>query len=342
MKKLFLYLIAFLFIQPNLFAQINLDSGLVAFYPFQGNANDESGNGNDGTVMGAVLTTDRFGYDSSAYEFEGTSSYITVPSSPSLESPDTALTQAAWIYIYGWSLTGQLDFGPITMKSNSGANTFQYRLSVGDAGINTAINNWNNSVIIPDTLNFNEWYFILTTLNDDIVRTYVNGNFIGEGTLTGPIEPDNRPLEIGRDVPGVTEVFNGKLDDIRIYDRALNTDEIDSLFYMQPTSVNVSNSNLPLAFELRQNYPNPFNPATTIEYKIPELCFVTLKVYDVLGNEIASLVDEVKPAGNYEVEFSASLLSGSVSAEGGYTSGVYFYQLNAGDYVETKKMVLMK
>jgi len=83
---------------------------------------------------------------------------------------------------------------------------------------------------------------------------------------------------------------------------------------------------------LIQNYPNPFNPATTIKYSIPELSFVILKVYDVLGNEIAILVNEEKPIGNYEVEFDATTLP----------SGIYFYRLQAGSFVETKKMVLMK
>jgi hypothetical protein len=93
---------------------------------------------------------------------------------------------------------------------------------------------------------------------------------------------------------------------------------------------------------LRQNYPNPFNPITKINYQIPELSFVTLKVYDVLGNEIAVLVNEEKPVGSYEVEFSAiggSAFGGNATS---LTSGIYFYQLKAGDFVKTKKMVLMK
>ena len=96
-------------------------------------------------------------------------------------------------------------------------------------------------------------------------------------------------------------------------------------------------------FSLEQNYPNPFNPSTTIRYTIPDVIairqlpekqsqFVSLKVYDVLGNEVATLIDEYKPAGNYEVEFSAN----------GLTSGIYFYKLQAGNYSETKKMLLMK
>jgi hypothetical protein len=67
-----------------------------------------------------------------------------------------------------------------------------------------------------------------------------------------------------------------------------------------------------------------------------------LKIYDVLGNEVATLVDDYKPAGTCEIEFNTSSLTGSVSAKGGYASGVYFYQLKAGDYINTKKMILLK
>lgn len=88
----------------------------------------------------------------------------------------------------------------------------------------------------------------------------------------------------------------------------------------------------PLVFKLNQNYPNPFNPTTSIQYAISSRQIVTLKVYDLLGREIAILINEEKPAGEYEVEFNAANL----------TSGIYFYQSRAGQYVETKKMVLIK
>jgi photosystem II stability/assembly factor-like uncharacterized protein len=91
-------------------------------------------------------------------------------------------------------------------------------------------------------------------------------------------------------------------------------------------------SPIPSQFELEQNYPNPFNPTTAIRYSTSKLSFVSIKVYDVLGKVITTLVNEEKPAGNYEVEFNASNLS----------SGVYFYRLQAGSYVEIKKMMLMK
>jgi predicted lipoprotein with Yx(FWY)xxD motif len=94
---------------------------------------------------------------------------------------------------------------------------------------------------------------------------------------------------------------------------------------------------LPASFRLEQNYPNPFNPSTVINYQLPVSSDVTLKVFDILGNEIATLVDEYRPAGRYEVEFNSH--SGNVR---NLPSGVYFYQLRAGDFIETKKMILLK
>ena len=89
---------------------------------------------------------------------------------------------------------------------------------------------------------------------------------------------------------------------------------------------------LPKEFDLSQNYPNPFNPTTTIKWQAPVSGFQTLKVYDVLGNEVATLVNEYREAGSYEVEFSAN----------NFSSGVYYYQLKAGSFTQTRKMALVK
>jgi hypothetical protein len=103
-------------------------------------------------------------------------------------------------------------------------------------------------------------------------------------------------------------------------------------YYNSPTRVNTYGDNLPSAFTISQNYPNPFNPSTVINYQLPLSGSVTLKVYDLLGREIAALVNEEKPAGSYEVEFDASQLS----------SGVYIYRLTAGSFSATNKMTLLK
>lgn len=94
----------------------------------------------------------------------------------------------------------------------------------------------------------------------------------------------------------------------------------------------VSENKIPVEFSLEQNFPNPFNPATTIRFSIPKEANVTLSVYNVLGEKIAELVNEVLSPDNYEVEFDASALA----------SGIYIYRVNAGDFVSTKKMLLIK
>jgi hypothetical protein len=85
-------------------------------------------------------------------------------------------------------------------------------------------------------------------------------------------------------------------------------------------------------FALEQNYPNPFNPSTSIKYAVSNQQFVLLKVYDVLGNEVATLVNEEKAPGHYEVEFNAA----------GLSSGIYIYRLQSGDFVQSRKMLLLK
>lgn len=114
---------------------------------------------------------------------------------------------------------------------------------------------------------------------------------------------------------------------------------LDDLSLSMDMVSDVADEFQPLTFQLEQNYPNPFNPSTKIRYSIPNVTLsgvegsrVLLKVYDVLGNEIATLVNEEKPVGSYEVDFNSSQLS----------SGVYLYKLTAGSFVETKKMILLR
>jgi hypothetical protein len=103
-------------------------------------------------------------------------------------------------------------------------------------------------------------------------------------------------------------------------------------------------SQVPLTFNLDQNYPNPFNPSTTISWQSPVGSHQVLKVFDVLGNEIATLVDEYKPAGKYEFEFGLHSGEGRNLPAGrqGLSSGVYFYQLKAGNFLQTRKMILLR
>jgi hypothetical protein len=114
------------------------------------------------------------------------------------------------------------------------------------------------------------------------------------------------------------------------YDENNNTLKV---YYLTSVGVEENNNiNSPIEFELSQNYPNPFNPGTVIRYQLPVASQISLKVFNVLGNEITTLVNDYKPAGSYDVDFNSANLS----------SGVYFYQLKAGTFIQTRKMLLIK
>jgi hypothetical protein len=107
---------------------------------------------------------------------------------------------------------------------------------------------------------------------------------------------------------------------------------IDDIELSMDVSSGVNDDVIINSFELKQNYPNPFNPSTIISYSVPQNAFVTLKVYNILGNEVSTLVNEQKAAGNYNVTFNASQL----------TTGIYFYTLQSGNFTATKKLILVK
>jgi hypothetical protein len=137
---------------------------------------------------------------------------------------------------------------------------------------------------------------------------------------------------------GMTNIFHMEFytaattDDIIAYGYAVTGDgrvlKVDDVV----VSVDLTSTTAPSDFVLKQNYPNPFNPATTITFDISVKANVMLKVFNLLGEEVAPLVNEEKPVGSYEVEFDATSLP----------SGIYFYRLQAGDFVETKKMVFLR
>jgi aldose sugar dehydrogenase len=139
---------------------------------------------------------------------------------------------------------------------------------------------------------------------------------------------ESETLLIGRNFGVSTDIQTGP--DGNLYVVSLTT---GSIYRISSKSRMTKDNEVGLyEFTLSQNYPNPFNPATSIMYSIPRSEFVTLKVYDLLGRELMTLVNEYKPAGNYDVNFDATELM----------SGTYFYKLTAGSYLETKKMVLLK
>jgi len=195
--------------------------------------------------------------------------------------------------------------------------------------------------IFRSTDNGDSWHHASSGISNDNVRSIaINQNgFLFVGTYGGVFwSTDNGEYwsELNSGLTGYA-VYKLSINPAGYIIASTNYGMFKSL--NTTTNVNTNGLNRSREYQLQQNYPNPFNPSTTIKFKVPELSFVTIKVYDALGNEITTLVDEEKPAGKYEVEFNANSHSGEVR---NLPSGIYFYRLKAGDYIATKKMVLLK
>jgi hypothetical protein len=130
----------------------------------------------------------------------------------------------------------------------------------------------------------------------------------------------------------LSNIKNMNSNDREIQMRIKTAESLFKGYQAMDKNANLVDGNIPKTYNLFQNYPNPFNPATTIKFQIPMRGWVTLKVYDILGREVTTLVNENKIEGFYNITFDASR----------FASGVYVYQLRVNDYVSSKKMILLK
>jgi hypothetical protein len=202
---------------------------LIAYYPFDGNAHDMSGNGHTGTVYGAVLTADRFGIPGRAYSFDGVNDYILVPNADALNVTGN-FTLAAWVMSRnigrgGQDIISKTQGGCYSLTLNEGSlvnpsGTFSYLLDV-DGPYQSV------SSMPKDSSYF--WYHVAGVYNGTAALIYVNGVLENSIPLEGPVASNSEPLTIGNECGQLSEPFFGSIDDVRIYSDALSTKEINDL-----------------------------------------------------------------------------------------------------------------
>jgi hypothetical protein len=176
-------------------------------------------------------------------------------------------------------------------------------------------------------------YNVTGTYNGSDFEIYLNGQLDAFTSFSGLLNTTTSALTIGQDLPGDNNYnFNGVLDEIRIFNYMLPVSQISAFYDINTGVADQSHVVIPSQFALAQNFPNPFNPSTTIRFAIPSPGFVTLKVFDVLGREVATLVRDRVAAGEYSVAWNA------VSC----ASGVYYYKLETTNAVLVKKMILLR
>ncbi|MCG6958658.1 T9SS type A sorting domain-containing protein [bacterium BMS3Abin03] len=306
---------------------VHQSGNLVAFYPFNGNANDESGNGNNGTVYQASLVSDRFNNPNRAYKFDGVNDYIQISNSTILNFSNS-ITVSFWIKVNEF-----FDREAYPLSHGNWEN--RWKVSITNKGIRWTVKTTTGVKDLDSEteLKLDSLYNVVVLYDGSDYEIYINGKLNALTTFSGSILSTTIDFMIGQVLPGDNQYnFKGVLDDIRIYDYALSYNEIGKLYDIITSADDKYDNQIPVQTILYQNYPNPFNPKTKIGFRIAEFGFVSLKVYDVLGEEITTIINEEKSAGNYEVEFDANNLP----------SGIYFCRLKAGSYIQTKKLLLLK
>ncbi len=251
-----------------------LDSGLVAYYPFNGNAGDSSINGNSPVFNNATLTVDRFGNQNSAYKFDGSSSYMRIPNSPSLNM-GKKISISAWVKINGF-YKGVCHGNYVISKFNANTSTyFGYLLSFDDA----PYYNYNQCTQVVDTLHQNfygpggppsslpyvqsgRWQQVVYTCDGKNVKLYIDSRLVSSVLDSSYTFANSGDLYFGKfDHPSYPYWFNGVLDDVRIYNRPLNDSEVTSLYthaapYPTITGQVFVDENLNGIFDVN-DYPKP-------------------------------------------------------------------------------------
>ena len=342
------------------FTTVVAPAGLVAAYAFDEGTGttvaDASGHSLTGTISGATWTTG--GKYGNALSFNGTSSYVDLGNPTSLQLTGS-MTVSAWVK----AAANPADDGQIVAKSND-ASGWQLKTSpdTGPETFGMAVSASTSSRIqrySTTVRSLNTWYHVagVYDASAQTLSTYVNG-VLDNGTLSGTV-PSSQVnssvnVNIGRRAPGTWGgfYFNGLIDEVRIYNRALTQAEIQTdmntpLGASPPaastqvsgpgsatglTAISGRESEVPSEYKLEQNFPNPFNPSTVFEFALPKQSHVNLELYNLLGERVAAVLDETLSAGYYSVPYNATRLA----------SGVYFYRMRADDFLQTKKLLILK
>jgi hypothetical protein len=304
-------------------------NGLVGWWPFNGNANDESGNGNNGTVNGATLTTDRFGNASKAYSFDGNDDWILIPNSSSFDfinlsvsfwfksnstsNCQTFLKQCNYLDASGelWAMSG----------SNSSSITTWAKYD----DINCIPGIWQSSMLNISSIYNNNYHHILYLIDGSIMKTYIDGVLMDEkSNSSNQINACyGGDIQIGRNLINDLCYFNGLMDDIGIWNRALTEQEITDL--NNETNLGIDN----LLIKDLKIYPNPTNDYIKIDAgNLATLAGYSIKIEDAQGQQV------------FQNAVNQQQFYVDITTWGG--NGLYFVRIidPQGNTVDIKKIVL--
>jgi len=319
---------------------------LLAFYPFNGNADDFSGNGNHGTLLGGATANTHLAIG------ENPDDALSLPHTLQdglTEFTFTGVVQIHNIHVDGGHLVAANSWVTGAASHHPSGNGFNI---VYDG----TIQHWRILIVPPYQVNYFFDYdarmedhlphHVAVSRVGNEARLYLDGVIVGNPTIVPevPLECDPGGFIIGQDQDFVGGGFDanqclaGGVDNLRVFSRALTETEVmeqcieDGILVTSAPAVADGNEVLPREIRLHQNFPNPFNPVTTIQYEVPTEQRVRISVFSVLGEKIADLVDSDVAPGKYSVVFDGRAVG----------SGTYFYRMESANHTETRKLIVLK
>jgi hypothetical protein len=302
--------------------------GPIFSLPFSGTLSDVSGYNNQLTPTDVFYVADRFNTPNNAVGFNGATSCLRVTNTPVLNC-DSAITVSLWMK------PGTLYTREMFLISH-GSWQNRWKISLIPEGkirwtIRTAagVRDVDSRTVAISGV----YHFVTGTYNGTDIEVYVDGEFETFTGWSGRLMTPAIDLTVGQMLPTDANYnFQGVIDDIQIYNYALTYPQVQNLYHLV-SAVNAPIAPpVPLVTALVGTYPNPFNATATIKFHLARAGRATLQLYDIFGREVATPLDDQKPAGTYLVRFDGSRLA----------SGVYFCRFTAGDHREVARMLLLR
>lgn len=297
MKKIYTLLLC-TFISGTIFSQVNIQQGLVAYYPFNGNTNDSTSNNNDGTIVGTVTpVANRLNTPNSSYFFDGNNSYIDVPAATSIQ-PTSAVSVSAWLNTTDktyWNfavckrLNHSVSPGESYLLASTSGNSSTWQWAVSSSST-------EYTLVSNELVEENVWKHLVGTFDGDTMRLFLNGQKIGTKVIPHTtLGYSNLSLRLGLGIvinSPPKAAWKGSMDEIRIYDRALTTDEVTYLY--NPGLLSTENI-APIHFNI-DIYPNPASDVLFIDVDAAKdlLNDAQLKITDISGKELINGFYDVK------------------------------------------------
>jgi hypothetical protein len=349
MKNYLHYLICIIFLLSNLvLAQLPDPVGHWTFDEGNGYTTaDVSGNGNDGVIWddGVYWSDDTPSGTGYSLEFTGKTGAVYI-GNPDILKITGEITLAAWIKT---DLATENWQNIVAKGHGAGENV----LRVDGNGHPTQIwcgsyDNTDHMVKSADLTDdqLNTWIHVAGTYSVDyqVWTLYFNGEWVNEAPdPVGAVTVD-RGWAIGARAPDTTSIvfpterhFEGLIDDVRIYNVALTQDEVQAIYTQTLSAVKDRSRRVPTDFTMSQNYPNPFNPQTRIDYQLPQTANVNISIYNISGQLVTTLVNEVKSPGNYSVKWNAKDRNGLQ-----ISSGIYLARMVSNNFSASSKLILLK